>query len=256
MTHLRRLVEVAAATDVPVLIQGETGTGKTMVARMIHSAGPRADRAFVAINCAGMPEALFESEMFGHEKGAFTGAISSKEGLVEATGRGTLFLDEVGELPPSQQAKLLTVVEDREVRRVGDHRTRPVHFRLIAATGQDLFGGSTGPVFRRDLLHRLTVLRILIPPLRDRPDDLDRLARRFIKRLARRYQRAGLRLTEEAWTLLRDHPWPGNVRELEHILEGAVILTRGAVIDVEQVRAVALPAESVPTPGGGAARSA
>ncbi len=241
MAGLRRFVEVAAAADVPVLIQGETGTGKTMVARMIHAAGSRSDHPFVAINCAGMPEALFESEMFGHEKGAFTGAVGSREGLVEAAGAGTLFLDEVGDLPPSQQAKILTVIEDREVRRVGDHRTRPVHFRLIAATGRDLMVETAVADFRRDLLHRLTVLRIVIPPLRERPDDVERLAKRFLKRLARQYQRPGLRLDESAWSFVRDHPWPGNVRELEHLLEGAVILTAGSRLDADVLRSVALP---------------
>ena len=241
MAALRRMVQVAASTDVPVLIQGETGTGKTMVARLIHSGGHRSESPFVSINCAGMPEALFESEMFGHAKGAFTGAVGAREGLVEVAGNGTLFLDEVGELPPSQQAKLLTVVEEREVRRVGDHRRRAVYFRLLAATACDVVGRKGGAPFRRDLLHRLTVLRIVIPPLRERAGDVETLARRFLGILARRHGRPELRLGPDAREMLRNHRWPGNVRELQHLLEGAVILATGSTIDAALLEEVALP---------------
>ena len=242
MVRLRHFIDVAADTEVPVLLQGETGTGKSHVARLIHQEGARSAAPFLTVNCAGVPEALFESEMFGHERGAFTGASSAREGLMQAVGAGTLFLDVVGELPASQQAKLLSVLEDRAIRRVGGTREHPVRFRLLAATGRDLFAAASSGAFRLDLLHRLTVLRFAIPPLRERPEDLPLLVRHTLKRLAKRYRRPGLRLSPDAEAFVSSHRWPGNVRELEHLMEAALIVSTGSVLEVGELQSQVLPA--------------
>ena len=239
MTTLRAFVRRAGEVDVPVLLLGETGTGKSLAARAIHEQGSRSDGPFLVINCAGIPEGLFESELFGHERGAFTGAHEAREGLLEAATGGTLFLDEVGELPASQQGKLLTTLENREVRRVGSRVAHTVNVRFVAGTGRDLPGAVDRGAFRRDLYHRIGVLSHRIPPLRERPDDALYLAVRMVRRLARRYGREDACLSTEARELIRTHPWPGNVRQLAHALEAVVILgERGPITGAEILRVV------------------
>lgn len=231
MAGVRRLLERAAAVNVPVLLVGETGTGKSHVARLIHTRSARAEGPMVAVNCAAIPESLFESEFFGHKRGAFTGATESRTGLLESASEGTLFLDEVGELPLAQQAKLLTALEEGVVRPVGEAHVRAVDVRLVSATCRELSRDVDDRRFRADLYHRIALLRIEIPPLRARGDDLDRLSRHFLRALAGRYGRPELRLDAEARSLLQRHSWPGNVRELSHALEAAAILTTSDVID-------------------------
>jgi transcriptional regulator with AAA-type ATPase domain len=220
-------VRQVMATEATVLIQGESGTGKELIARAIHAGSARRGRPLVALNCAAIPEALLESELFGHERGAFTGATHRKPGRFERAQGGILFLDEIAELPAACQAKLLRALEEREVERLGGARTVKVDVRILAATNQDLFRLVREQRFREDLYYRLEVITIRVPPLRERPDDLVPLARHF---LALRAQAAGKALRDfapEALALLRRHPWPGNVRELEHAVQRAVILARG-----------------------------
>lgn len=218
-------LERASTADVPVLLVGETGTGKSHLARLLHARSRRSGGPFVAVNCAGVPEGLFESEFFGHRRGAFTGAVASRPGLFETAEGGTLFLDEVGELPLSQQAKLLAVLEEGRVRPVGASRSLPVDARVVAATCRDLARDVEARAFRADLYHRIALLRCEVPPLRARPADLALMTRHILDRLARKYGRTGLGLDEEAGALVLAHPWPGNVRELAHALEAAVILS-------------------------------
>ena len=213
----------AAAVDAPVLLTGESGTGKGLLARFIHHHSRRATRPFIAVNCAGIPESLFESEFFGHTRGAFTGAHDHRRGLFEQANGGTLFLDEIGELPLQLQAKLLTAIEDGEIRRLGAERTLHVDVRLIAATGVDLENAVLQNRFRRDLYHRLLVLSFHLPPLRERDGDIDLLARHFLDLYRRKYQRpiSGFEPAAARW--LADYPWPGNIRELAHAIEAAVL---------------------------------
>src|SRR2546428_1336847 len=223
-----------------VLITGESGTGKEVVARAIHRAGPRAAGPFVAINCAAIPESLLESELFGHARGAFTGASADAMGLFEAADGGTLLLDEIGELPLGLQAKLLRVLQDGEIRRVGDQRTRRVDVRVLAATARDLDADAAAGRFREDLYYRLNVVTIHLPPLRERPGDVAPLARHFAARLARRLGRP-LALSAGAVGWLEGQPWRGNVRELEHTIERAAALTDKQVLDPEGLRKGPLP---------------
>ncbi len=222
----------AASVDATVLLTGESGTGKGILARAIHQASARRLAAFVAVNCAGVPEGLFESEFFGHTRGAFTGAQQAHRGLFEQAHGGTLFLDEIGELPLSLQAKLLTALEDREFRRVGGERPVRVDCRIIAATGVDLEHAVDQRRFRRDLYHRLLVLGFQLPPLREREGDAELLAERALASCTARY---GLHLqgfAPAAKALLRSHPWPGNVRQLAHAVEAAVLGARGRTIEL------------------------
>ncbi len=235
MERVRQLAARAAAVDVPVLITGETGTGKSLVARLIHLSGDRRSVPLVPINCSGIPDGLFESEFFGHRRGAFTGAVESRRGLFELANGGTLFMDEVAELPTHQQAKLLTVLEDHEVRRVGDERTRPLDVRILSATSRDLTEAVQSGRFRADLFHRIGVLRIAIPPLRERPGDVLLLADRILRDLAHKYARPDAGLTSEARASLAAHPWPGNVRELAHVLEVALICNGDARLGLRDV---------------------
>jgi len=239
MRAVRAFVRRAAEVDASVLLTGETGTGKSLAARLIHENSRRASGPLMVVNCAGVPQSLFESELFGHERGAFTGATGAREGLVEAASGGTLFLDEVGDLPVAQQSKLLTVLEERTVRRVGSVRSRPVELRVVSGTGTDLEEALEVGSFRRDLFHRLAVLRCCIPPLRDRPEDALYLARRFLRRLGRRYDVDELHLSPDGASLVESYGWPGNVRELAHALEAAVILARSPVVTAEALRRAA-----------------
>ncbi|WP_275286661.1 sigma-54-dependent transcriptional regulator [Halomonas elongata] len=223
-------IRKTAPADVTVLIQGESGTGKELVARALHQQSKRAAAPLICVNCAAIPETLIESELFGHEKGAFTGANAARTGLVEAADHGTLFLDEIGELPPDAQARLLRVLQEGEIRKIGSVETRHVNVRLIAATHRDLHALSKTGEFRLDLYYRLNVMQIDLPPLRDREDDILEIADSLLTKACRRHDREGLRLSRAARRVIRDFPWPGNVRELENALERGVILAESHLI--------------------------
>ena len=218
------LVARVAEHNTTVLITGESGTGKEVIARAIHRASPRSARPFVGINCAAIPESLLESELFGHVRGAFTGATADKAGLFDQANGGTLLLDEIGELPVGLQAKLLRVLQEGEIRRVGDQKTRRVDVRVLAATARDLAAEAAAGRFREDLFYRLNVVTIELPPLRERPEDIAPLARHFVARLAQRFGRA-LVLNDAVVAWLEAQEWRGNVRELENAIERAVVLT-------------------------------
>ena len=225
-------IETVAPTDATVLIQGESGTGKELLARAIHRLSPRSDRTFVKLNCAAIPAGLLESELFGHEKGAFTGAIARKIGRVELAHEGTLFLDEVGELPLDLQPKLLRALQEREIERLGGNRPIPVNMRLIAATNRDLAKMVADKEFRSDLYYRLKVFPVFAPPLRERTSDIPILVRHFVATHSRRMGKSISSIPDETMQALVHWPWPGNIRELENFLERAVILTRGPVLYV------------------------
>ncbi len=225
MREIRSLAERIAPTQVTVLIGGESGSGKERVARYIHDRSARASAPWVAINCAALPESLMESELFGHDKGAFTGATESKTGLFEAASGGTLFLDEVGDMPASVQAKLLRVLQEGEIRRVGSTLTRKVDVRLIAASHRDLRQMAKEGTFREDLLYRLEVVSMKIPSLRDRPEDIPDLVYRFVEEHSARHGARVKHVSEAAMEVLLAYAWPGNVRELANVLERAVILS-------------------------------
>jgi formate hydrogenlyase transcriptional activator len=232
---LRRVlkeVETVAPTDSTVLVCGETGTGKELIARALHELSPRKGRTFVKLNCAAMPTGLLESELFGHEKGAFTGAISQKIGRFELAHRGTLFLDEVGDIPPELQPKLLRVLQEQEFERLGSTKTIRVDVRLVAATNRDLARMVADGSFRADLYYRLNVFPVVLPPLRERPDDVPRLVRHFTQRFARRMGRRIETIPSAVMDALVRYPWPGNVRELQNIIERAVILSPGSSLQV------------------------
>jgi DNA-binding NtrC family response regulator len=235
---MRKVVDLArrvAKVDSTALITGESGVGKEVVARLIHAESDRLGHAFVAINCGAVPEGLLESELFGHARGAFTGATQDRTGLFEAANEGTLFLDEVGDVPPSMQVKLLRVLQEREVRRVGENRPRAVDVRVLAATNRDLAADVASGAFRQDLYYRLRVIELKVPALRDRSDDILPLARSFLARVARRLGRDVTGFTPTAANLLCRHSWPGNVRELENAVERAVVLARGSRVDVDDL---------------------
>jgi formate hydrogenlyase transcriptional activator len=225
-------IETVAPTDATVLIQGETGTGKELLARAIHRLSPRRDRTFIKLNCAAIPAGLLESELFGHEKGAFTGAIARKMGRLELAHEGTLFLDEVGEMPLELQPKLLRALQEREIERLGGTRPISVNVRLIAATNRDLASMVAEKQFRSDLYYRLKVFPISSPPLRDRISDIPILVRHFVSAHSRRMGKAISSIPDETMEALKRWPWPGNIRELENFLERAVILTRGSSLYV------------------------
>jgi DNA-binding NtrC family response regulator len=220
----------AAGTDTTVLLEGESGTGKELFARALHALSPRADGPFIAINCAAIPETLLETELFGHEKGAFTGASARKPGKFELAHRGTLFLDEIGDLPLSLQAKILRALEEKRFERVGGTVSLQVDVRVVAATNRNLKAAVAARQYREDLYFRLSVFPIVIPPLRDRPDDIPTLARYFIDKFCRELNKASLSLSPAAEQELRVYGWPGNVRELQNCIERAVILTEGETI--------------------------
>ncbi|MBI4254938.1 MAG: sigma-54-dependent Fis family transcriptional regulator [Candidatus Rokubacteria bacterium] len=230
MVETYKLVARVASLDTTVLIQGETGTGKELVARAIHYASARADRPFVVVDCAALPETLFESELFGHERGAFTGALAARPGLLETSAGGTCFLDEIGELTAPLQAKLLRTLQERTVRRVGGNEPIPVDIRIVAATNRDLRKLVAEGGFRDDLYYRLNVVTITVPPLRERLQDIPLLAQHFLEKFAPGAGRPAKRLAPGALALLVGYHWPGNVRELEHVIERAVALASSEML--------------------------
>jgi DNA-binding NtrC family response regulator len=234
MQHVLELVARVAQSDATVLIEGESGTGKELIAKAIHHASPRAAGPFVAVNGCAMPEALLESEMFGHVRGAFTGAVATKRGLLEEAQDGTFFLDEIGDMPGSLQVKLLRALQEREIRRVGGSHPIMLNVRVIAATNQDLAQRMREGRFREDLYYRLNVVLLRLPPLRERREDIPLLAEYFLLRAAQRHGRA-LRLTSASSARLLAYAWPGNVRELENAIERAAILARGEALEPEDL---------------------
>ena len=225
-------IQTVAPTDSTVLISGETGSGKELVARAIHQLSTRTDHAFVKLNCAAIPTGLLESELFGHEKGAFTGAINQRIGRFELANRGTVFLDEVGEIPLELQPKLLRVLQEREFERLGSTRTLRTDARLIAATNRDLGALADEQKFRQDLFYRLNVFPITVPPLRDRREDIPMLVRHFAQQFARRMKKNVENISSETMDTLTRYDWPGNIRELQNLIERAVILSKGPTLDV------------------------
>jgi DNA-binding NtrC family response regulator len=235
LARVREQIEQVAPTDSTVLIQGETGTGKELVARAIHERGSRHDRPLVKINCAALPRELVESELFGHEKGAFTGAVQQRRGRFELADGGTLFLDEVGEMPLEAQAKLLRVLQDGEFERIGGVRSLRADVRVIAATNRDLHAEVGAGRFRADLYYRLNVFPIVLPPLRERRDDIPRLLRHFAQKTARRLGRPLEGIAPGFIECARDYDWPGNIRELENLVERAMIMMGGRTLDAVEL---------------------
>jgi len=235
IVKIKQMVEKIAQTEATVLLLGESGTGKELIARAIHSYSPRANQPFVSINCAALPESLLESELFGHSKGSFTGAIKDKEGLFKVADGGTFFLDEIGETSPAIQVKLLRVLEQKEITPVGETKPIPVDVRLVAATNQDLEQKVQAKQFRADLFYRLNVLPVCIPPLRQRKEDIPLLCAHFIQRHCQRLNLKEKSLNPEVLELLVSYHWPGNVRELENILERAIILSANHKISVSDL---------------------
>jgi DNA-binding NtrC family response regulator len=235
MQDVLELAARVAPLDTTVLVYGESGTGKEFIVRMIHDQSPRVGGPFVSINCAALTETLLESELFGHVRGAFTGAVRDKAGLFEVAGNGTLFLDEIGEVAPTVQAKLLRALQEREIRRVGAERTIKVNARVVAATNRDLRAAVAAGTFREDLYFRLGAFVITVPPLRDRREDIPPLVHDFVGRAATRVKKEVANVSPDAMTALMSYDWPGNVRELEHAIERAVIVARGTSIRLREL---------------------
>src|SRR5687767_11774731 len=236
MRELFQLLETVAATSSTILITGETGTGKELAARAIHHNSPRRANRFVAINCSAIPETLLEAELFGHVRGAFTGAVGNRQGRLEQAHKGTLFLDEVGTMSPALQAKLLRVLQEREFERVGDSHTIKIDVRVIAATHSDLAKMVADGTFREDLFYRLNVLPVQLPPLRDRRDDIPLLVQHFLQRLAADNGRGAMTVSQDAMRRLMAYRWPGNVRQLENVVERAMAFSQGrSHIDVQDL---------------------
>jgi DNA-binding NtrC family response regulator len=255
LASLRALVERAAPSDVPILVAGENGTGKELVARAIHELSPRHAQPFVRMNCAAVPADLVESELFGHEKGAFSGAVAQRRGRFEQADGGTLFLDEIGDMPAAMQAKLLRVLQDGEVTRVGGTGEIRVDVRLISATNRDVDTMLADGRFREDLYYRISTLTLRTPPLRERPGDVPALALHFAAAACRRNLWKPRRIAPEALELLRAQPWRGNVRELRNVVERALILSEGDPLTAEDLRA-ALPTASAARPPAAPAQGA
>jgi transcriptional regulator with GAF, ATPase, and Fis domain len=234
-------IEIVAPTEASVLILGETGTGKELLAQAIHERSLRCERPLIKVNCSAIPRELFESEFFGHVKGAFTGALKDRMGRFQMADGGTLFLDEIGEIPLELQSKLLRVLQDGQFERIGEDRTRRVDVRLIAATNRHLQEEIEAGRFRQDLYYRLSVFPITVPPLRERLDDIPLLAKHFVQRACARLNCPQVRITARQVQLLQRYHWPGNIRELQNVIERAVILARGGVLQLEPV----LPVEMI-----------
>ena len=235
MTEILQFASKIAASDATVLITGETGTGKELLAQLIHSASERVRFPFVPVACTSLPETLIETELFGHERGAFTGAVSMRRGRFEAADRGTLFLDEVGDLPPGLQIKLLRVLQEHTFERVGSNQSRPMQARVICATNRNLPLLVTSGAFRADLYYRLNTIEIELPPLRTRRDDIVVLAYSFLQTYAERHKRPARRIGPAVISAFRQYPWPGNVRELQHVIERAVVVCDGPEIRLEHM---------------------
>jgi two-component system, NtrC family, response regulator AlgB len=251
MQAILEVVARAATHDVAVLMRGENGTGKGVLARALHAQSPRRDRPFVVVNCPTLSEELLASELFGHARGAFTGAVRDQEGRVEAAEGGTVFLDEIGEISPALQAKLLRFLQEKRFERVGETRTRTADVRIVAATNRDLESEVKAGRFREDLLYRLNVMEIVVPPLRERREDILPLAREFVEFFARQGGRATPDLSAATEKLLVAYPWPGNVRELRNAIERALILARGQVLEPESFpERIAASASDAPVLGG------
>jgi two-component system response regulator GlrR len=244
MQRLFQQIAQVAESDATILLFGETGTGKEVMARVIHTNSRRGKGPFVALNCAAIPETLFESELFGHVKGAFTSAHGAKRGLFQMANGGTLFLDEIGEMPLSMQVKLLRAVQEREIREVGSDNSVKVDVRIIAATNKDLSEAVKNGTFRNDLYYRISVVPLFIPPLRDRRDDIPLLAQHFLQLSVKRSNKEVKGFTPAALHRLMIHPWPGNVRELENVVEKAVVMSRQDMLTPDLLPAVSVSDES------------
>jgi transcriptional regulator with PAS, ATPase and Fis domain len=248
MRQIYETISMTALSDAPVLIEGESGTGKELIAKAFHFYGNRADRPFISINCAAIPHHLIESELFGHRKGAFTGADRDKRGLVEAASNGTLFLDEIAEMPAHLQTKLLRLLQERKLRRLGDEQEIEVQFRLVSATNSETAQAIREGVLREDLYFRLSTIQIKVPPLRGRPDDLPLLAEHFLRRYGEKYHKPIKAISQSAFSLLLRYDWPGNVRELESAVERAVLFCQGDQLLAEHLpehMQAAKPAQSL-----------
>jgi two-component system response regulator PilR (NtrC family) len=236
MEHLRELIERVSRSQAPVHIFGESGTGKELVAQLIHSAGARRDAPFVPVNCGAIPTELMESELFGHKKGSFTGAVTDKQGLIPSAEGGTLFLDEIADLPLHMQVKLLRVIQEKSVRPIGESKEIPIDVRILSATHKNLSALVAEGKFREDLYYRVNVIEIRVPPLRERLEDLPELVDAIVTRLGKQMNNRSLQVTDAALDALKQYPFPGNVRELENILERAATLCVGGVIDAADLQ--------------------
>jgi len=243
-----RKVQQVAPVETTVLLTGETGTGKELIARALHQGSPRRDRPLIKINCGAIPQGVVESELFGHERGAFTGALQRRIGRFELADKGTLFMDEVGELPLDTQVKLLRVLQEQEFERVGSHHTQRVDVRLVAATNRDLGQEVTEQRFRADLFYRLNVFPIRVPPLRERPSDIPLLVRHFLAQFQRKLAKPLKAVTAESMARLERYSWPGNIRELQNVLERACVLSPGPVVEILEELQVASPSEPAAGP--------
>jgi two-component system, NtrC family, response regulator PilR len=249
MARLREMILRVSRSQAPVHISGESGTGKELVARMIHGSGPRAEGPFVPVNCGAIPSELMESELFGHKRGSFTGAVSDKTGLIPSAEGGTLFLDEVADLPLHMQVKLLRVIQEKSVRPVGEQREAPIDVRILSATHKNLVELVSQARFREDLYYRINVIELRVPPLRERAEDIPGLAEAIVRKLSRRLGIEPPDVTPAALDVLQNFPFPGNVRELENVLERALALCNDGHIDVPDLQLRAVPrAENAPQP--------
>jgi two-component system, NtrC family, response regulator PilR len=244
MRSLREMIAKVARSQAPVHISGESGTGKELVAKLIHESGPRRDSAFVPVNCGAIPGELMESELFGHKRGSFTGAVSDKKGLIQSAEGGTLFLDEIGDLPLHMQVKLLRVIQEKSVRPVGEQKEVPVDVRILSATHKNLSNLVAEGKFREDLYYRVNVIELRVPALRERPDDVSELAESILRRLGRRMKTTPPALAPEALAALQTYAFPGNVRELENILERAITLSTGGTVNEADIQLRPSPAGS------------
>jgi transcriptional regulator with PAS, ATPase and Fis domain len=227
---VKQMIQKVAKGDASVLITGETGTGKELVARSIHQNSPRKNKPFITINCGGIPAELLESELFGHEQGAFTSALTSRQGKFEIANGGTIFLDEIGNMPYAMQAKMLRVLQEKEIERVGSNKKMKIDVRVLSATNADLKKDIKDGKFREDLFHRLCVIPLVLPPLRERKEDIELLAHQFLEKMRKRTPHQFTQINREAMEALKNYSWPGNIRELEHLIERIVSIEEGQII--------------------------